>query len=465
MVSLKLEQITRARSSLHFAYSTADLRFSTAYWYQEIDFYHLERKFGPSFMERLYFHIAVFEINKFVSLKPDAIAFGRYSRYWTEALAELWRDILANAWAQWRYENDLPEYHGPTLPTVDSSPRLEAMTHEVAETEILSFCGGGKDSLVAMKLLERSGLSFDSLGYSSSIYGTSTSQHRLLDGLLDHSTAGHRRRQWIYEDYMDSPVLDLRPEFQVKTLAAAETPSSIFAALPFVLGHQYRYIALGHERSADTGQLVWDKTGEEVNHQWGKSLEAERLINRYIRTNLIEDFSYFSILKAVYDVVIFSMLRRDIGVVPATHSCNERKPWCKRCPKCAYVWLGYMAFLPIETVQACFGSDNLFEMDENQLTYRQLLGLEEQLPFECIGQQGEARLFFEICRRKGYGGKAIEMFIREAGAIDIESLLAKYLSVNWQESAIPPTIQGLIRPQLENAVEEARAYVTELKVS
>jgi len=44
------------------------------------------------------------------------------------------------------------------------------------EVELLAFCGGGKDSLVAMNLLERAGPPFATLAYSHSIYGAADHQ-------------------------------------------------------------------------------------------------------------------------------------------------------------------------------------------------------------------------------------------------------------------------------------------------
>ena len=49
-----------------------------------------------------------------------------------------------------------------------------------------------------------------------------------------------------------------------------------------------------------------------------------------------------------------------------------------------------------------FGGQNLLELPENQLSFRQLLGLEAHTPFECVGGVPEARLAFELCCRKVY---------------------------------------------------------------
>ena len=57
--------------------------------------------------------------------------------------------------------------------------------------------------------------------------------------------------------------------------------------------------------------------------------------------------------------------------------------------------------------------ENLFDVPENQVSYRQLLGLEEHTPFECVGQVEESRLAFALCSRKGLDGQAMEAFRKE----------------------------------------------------
>ena len=287
--------------------------------------------------------------------------------------------------------------------------------------------------------MERGNIEFDSLIYSSSTYGLSAIQITLLEGLLAHGAAKTTHKQWIYDNFLDSPVLELNPEPNVKTITAAETPSSVFGALPYVLQHGYKYLALGHERSADTGQLIWDKTNEDINHQWGKSYEAEALINSYIQEHLIDNVSYFSILKPIYDVLIFNLLRSSLEAVPFTHSCNVSKPWCKKCPKCAYVWLNYMAWLPVDLVNSMFQNTNLFDLEENADTFMQLLGVRDQLPFECIGQRDESRLAFEMCRRKGLTGASMDKFISMDLDVPIMSTLDKYLSIDFR------TVRGTAR--------------------
>ena len=281
----------------------------------------------------------------------------------------------------------------------------------------------------------------------------------MLDSLLDHGSPSHRRKLWIFDDFLESPVLQLGSQGGSKTLTAAETPSSIFTAIPFALQHGYLYFSLGHERSADTGQVFWEETGEDVNHQWGKSLEAEELLNNYVQENLVANLTYFSILKPIYDVMIFNLLRQDLDAVKDTHSCNEAKPWCKKCPKCAYVWLNYMAWLPVELVDEIFEDTNLFDIEENQKTFMQLIGAADQLPFECIGQASESRLAFEICHRKGLKGKAMKKYLELDDDTDFEHIFDTYLSVNEPSNHFPKSIWDSVLPQFANMQNKAKGYL------
>lgn len=461
MLELTLCEIARAGDQLSFAFKIGDHRFTTAYWYDSVDFHALETRYGAEFMERVLFHIAAFEINKIASLRPDVVDWGPYARFADEAFEGLWRTIFRNVWAQWRFENDDPRYDGPEFRTAAGPASGAALGVSAGGTETLCFVGGGKDSLVAAKLLERLGEPYDSLVYSSSIYGTAQPQHDLIGRLVDRCTPVARRRQWIYDDFLDSPVIALNGQgrpYRARTLTAAETPSSIFASLPYALQHGYTRLCLAHERSADTGQVIWDETGEDVNHQWGKSFEAESLINAYLQSRLISNLSYFSILKPIYDVLIFNALRANPDDVRFTHSCNIRKPWCMRCSKCLYVWINYMAYLPFEVVNGIFGA-NLADWSENAYVFRQLLGLTDDPPFECIGSYEEVKLAFALAAAKGLTGRAVDIYRREVGALDYADVARRYTAIDRGGSAIPEAIAQGLFPYFQALAEDARSYI------
>lgn len=458
--TLWLKSYTRSKHQLSMIFGIDDLSFSTSYWYNDVDLLALENRFGQNYMEKIYFHIMAFEANKLTSLKPDVFDLGIFKQYHTPEFEKLWCTVQRKVWAQWRYENNLPHYLPPQFLSQSMQTILNSIQIEPDNNKILLFCGGGKDSLVSLKLLEKLNIEYASCAYSSSIYGRSETQHQLIETLLKEAQPVKQHKIWMYEDFLESPILELAKEYGVISLTAAETPSSMFAALPIILQHRYRYISLGHERSADFPNLIWEKTSEEVNHQWGKSTEAEQLLNDYIQQQFISNVHYFSLLKPIYDVVIFNLLRQNLKSVPFAHSCNINKPWCKKCAKCAYIWLNYMAYLPIDLVNQIF-EINLFNLPENQLWFRQMLGLEKHTPFECIGQIEESKLAFELCRRKGLTGKAMQMFIEEVNPVDLNLAIHNYATVNKNYHSFPQEIANIIFSELDLAAIASKEYINQ----
>ena len=157
----------------------------------------------------------------------------------------------------------------------------------LAYSRLLLEQGDVEESLRAWEaLLERGGLPYATLAYSHSTYGGAELQHELIAGVERHCRPVRGHRQWIEDELWDPPEA-VAGEYRVRRPIVCETPISIFAALPLALAHGHRYLVLANERSADEGSFTWQRTGEEVNHQWGKSLEAERLLDGYLRRHLL----------------------------------------------------------------------------------------------------------------------------------------------------------------------------------
>ena len=456
---LTIESITWSEHQLVMRFSLDELAFSTVYWYPDTDLLGLERRFGRELVERMFVHAALFEVNKIASLRPRILDLGSYARHHTVALERLWTTVFHKVWAQWRYENDLPHEGPPRWASAAVADGKRPGCRDRDAGEMLLFCGGGKDSLVAMKLLERAGVPYSSFAYASSVYGPAAPQFRLIDRLLDHGAPRRRHRQVVLDNFFDAPVLELfGAELGVQTVTAAETPSSIFAALPLLLDRGYPYAVLGHEASANRGNLIWSATGEDVNHQWGKSAAAELLLADYVRTELIADIGVFSVLMPIHDVVIFELLRRDEAALAATHSCNVAKPWCRRCPKCAYVWLNYRAHLSTEPVLAVFPED-LIEVPDNHAFFRDMFGLGAHTPFECIGQIEESRLALALCAARGLLGPAGRALAAQLPHLDVTGVLDRFAGVDEGAARLPGTVAEPLLTQMRVAAGQCRARV------
>ncbi len=459
MQRLSIESVTWSAHQVVMRFSLDELSFSTIYWYPDTDLLDLERRFGHDFVERLFVHTALFEVNKIASLRPHTVDLGPYAHHHTEALERLWSTIFHKVWAQWRYENDLPNERPPLFASTPRKCAPEPVRRDRDSSNVLLFCGGGKDSLVSMKLLERANIPFASFAYSSSAYGPAKLQFQLIDRLLDHGKPTRRHRQMVIDDFIDAPMLELYgDQLGVQTITAAETPSSVFATLPLLLAHGYSHAVVGHEASANRGNLIWSATGEDVNHQWGKSLHAERLLDEYVRTELVVDIGVFSVLMPIHDVVIFELLRKEEGALGAMHSCNIAKPWCKRCPKCAYVWLNCRAHLPDEPVKAMF-AEELLEVPENYGFFHDMVGLGEHTPFECIGQVEESRLALAVCAARGLTGPRGSELAARLPPLDVHAILDTFTRVRVESARLPNAFAPRIVAEMEEAAATCQARI------
>ena len=169
----------------------------------------------------------------------------------------------------------------------------------------------------------------------------------------------------------------------------------------------------------------------------------------------------FHLLRPIYDVNVFALLRRDLDAVPATHSCAQHKPWCGRCAKCLYVWMNYAAWLPAEIVAATVDV-NLFDLAENRTILRKMLGLESYKPTDCVGTVSEARLAFAMCRARGINGVITDSIDTSEFLAEAESMLDHYATVAPPGPSYPPRLIEPIGSLLRTSAGGTRELALDL---
>ena len=201
--------------------------------------------------------------------------------------------------------------------------------------------------------------------YSHTVYGRSAVQQELSSKVLkalDSESCRNQHELCILGDFLDSPVLEsIGKQLGIKSFLLGELPAALFSVLPISLYYRYTNIGIGNERGSNAGNLVWERTGEDINHQWTKTQESVILLGEYIQKAIIKNTWHLSVLEPIYDVVILNIASTRLEATTYTHSCNFIKPWCKRCPKCCYVWLMFMVFFPREMVDKMFQGENLLD--------------------------------------------------------------------------------------------------------
>lgn len=174
-----------------------------------------------------------------------------------------------------------------------------------------------------------------------------------------------------------------------------------FAALIVAALHGFDAVVMSNERSASEGN-VWYRTVE-INHQWSKSAEAELVITAAV-ARITPELQWFSLLRPLSELHISQLFARHCSRYFTTFSsCNRSQVidahqrvarWCRRCPKCQFVYLALAASMPRHELEGIFGEDLLATSPVEG--FRSLLGLSSWKPFECVGESGECRVALSV---------------------------------------------------------------------
>lgn len=160
-------------------------------------------------------------------------------------------------------------------------------------------------------------------------------------------------------------------------------------------------IAFANERSASAATLEY--AGQQVNHQWSKGWAFERMFADYLRTHVVTDLDFFSLLRPFSELAVTrAFAQTGAAYFDVFSSCNRNfrilgpKPsdrWCGHCPKCHFVFLALAPFLPKTRLLQIFGS-NLLDDEAQAQGFDALIEYRDHKPFECVGEAAEARVAF-----------------------------------------------------------------------
>lgn len=294
------------------------------------------------------------------------------------ASAALLEALYSEGLGEFAYTNGLPSLPRPTFPVASRGPSRD-QPRPLAR--VLVPVGGGKDSAVALEIVRRSGVepALFSVGDAAPI--ARTAEVAGLPRLLV------RRR-------LDPGLAALNRAGALNGHVPITAIVSCVALLTAAL-HGFDAVAMANERSASSGNVTWD--GIDVNHQFSKSLRAERLLRAAVG-EATGDVGIFSILRPASELAIARAFARMERYHPAFTSCNtifrldpelRGTSWCCDCPKCRFVFLVLAPFSDPAHLRAVFGRDLLD--DEDQFAgFALLTATGGHKPFECVGEEQES---------------------------------------------------------------------------
>ncbi len=302
------------------------------------------------------------------------------------AAAALLEALYSEGLGEFAYVNSLPQLPHPRFPAREPSSSTGGRDAPDAQRALVPV-GGGKDSAVAIETMRSSDreLVLFSVGDAPPISRTAAAAG--LPRLIAHR-------------HLDRQLATLNEAGALNGHVPITAIVTCVALLTAAL-NDIGSVVMANERSASRGNLVWD--GVEINHQFSKSMEAERLM-RAALAELAPEIELFSILRPASELSIARAFARMSRYHEAFTSCNavfrldpslRASSWCCNCPKCRFVFLVLAPFSEPEHLRRIFGRDLLD--DESQFQgFALLTATGGDKPFECVGEEQESLMAIRL---------------------------------------------------------------------
>jgi len=323
----------------------------------------------------------------------------------TKEQADFWNVVYTKGLGEFFYRNNI-NFKGLIEFPYTNGTNAEPVVFERQNRSLLML-GGGKDSIVAGELLKEKKKEFSAFVVND---------YSLQKEVVQLLNVG----EIIVKRTVDPKLFDFNKRPGTYNGHVPISAVYAFIGLLTAILFDYRFIISSNEASANYGNVEY--LGERINHQWSKSEEFEKLFQNYVKTYITPDVFYFSLLRHYYEIKIAQLFSQYPKYFPVFSSCNKnfriqeknKTKWCGECPKCAFIFVTLGAFLSKETLINIFGK-NLFGDETLIDLYKELLGIKNVKPFECVGTSDEVKLaFYLVYKKKEFTSEVVmRMFEKE----------------------------------------------------
>ena len=352
----------------------------------------------------------------------------------TDAQVEWWGDLLLHGMSEFFYLNDIDFTSEDFVKIISKGAKEYSPLNMSLPSRSLLTIGGGRDSALAAALFRDSGQPFTCMMLNPSTAARSiASKVSLTDPI-------------VIKRSICPELLDLN----VRGFLNGHTPFSAYLAFlgaACLMLYGYSNVVVANERSSDEGNVRY--RGQEINHQYSKSLRFETRFDEYLRKYLVPNGSYFSFVRPLYELQIGKLFAAFPEFFEMFKSCNRNRSasWCGECPKCVSVFLTMYPFVSTTELTRIFGRDLLFR-EETIPILRQLAGFEVK-PFECVATTNEiiAALALAIAKARGTGGPlppVLQYALEHIPAVKETDSAAQILAA-YGEHRIPAQFEKILK--------------------
>jgi hypothetical protein len=394
-----------------------------------------------SLLDYLFFHIGIsllpylFCLDDLDEIVIKPYCLNEYSRNFIS-------DFLVKGMAEFKYQNKLDLRKKIVISNFEESPVYEEADSEGKMQErVLLLCGGGKDSVVAGKMIQDLGIDFSWLIINPN-------KHRM------------ELAEKINQKIITTSFLTVDEQFKKDRKFDGHKPLNVYLGFVGVLISKlfdYKYICVGNEKSSNDPNLIVDSFS--VNHQYSKSYEFEEKFFKYVKKEISSEVYYFSPLRGLCDLQLGKIFANFKDFYQTIISCNDNQKessWCCVCAKCTFTFLIFYPFMSDGEIFEIFGK-NLFD-DKKNRDWIQEMCQGEVKPFECIGTKDECRLALYLCLIKEGGNLKEKEYYQElkdlVGDLDIKKASEEYLFNFQGKNNIPENFKSKIDNFCEKYIEK-----------
>ncbi len=300
----------------------------------------------------------------------------------TQYQAEFWNTIYTKGLGEFFYKNKIDFRNLVNFPYEEHDVKSVPF---VRQNRSLLALGGGKDSIVSAEILKTRKTNFDLLTVGTSI-------------IQDEVAKIIGRKVIVINRQIDPALFQLNKSGNAYNGHIPISAIYAFLGLMAAIFYDYSYVVVSNEKSANYGNVEY--LGEMINHQWSKSEEFESLFKNYVNNFITPDVSYYSLLRKYDELEIAELFVKHKQYFSVFSSCNNNfkinekidlnSKWCGKCPKCLFVFTLLAGLMPKKELISVFGR-NLFEDESLLPIFKELLGIKDFKPFECVGTPSEVK--------------------------------------------------------------------------
>ncbi len=358
--------------------------------------------------------------------------------------ASFWNTVYRNGLGEFLYKNNLSADKLAQF-TPQNGTEITSASATYEEKALLGI-GGGKDSIVAGELLKE--LSIDVSGFVLAT-GEILGQTKDVADIMGINLQPVKRR-------LDQQIIEIN---KLDGAFNGHIPISLIFALTgcmLAAADQRKYVVVANEASASIPHVSWD--GMDINHQWSKSLEFERLFQEYVVREIDEQLQYFSAIRPLTSLGIaklfsrypsyFNVFTSDNSVFRIKQGERDHPRWSHDSPKSLSSFILMSPYMTDEQLKETFGRNFLDEPELEEL-FISLLGRSNTPILDCVGTPNELLYSLqELHRQERFTNTALMQKASNEGLVgnDKSTVEAELLS---QESAFPPKINTALTQKIQ----------------